>query len=205
MQRLELSTQADGVLKSAAKALLAGGVAIFPTDTVYGIGALPQHSAALERIYKLKDRPLGMPLPLLISDIAQVRTISSFESESLHLLAKAFWPGPLTLVLPDASKPSNSFVAQDGTIAVRSPDHAFIQSLCKLVGPIAATSANLHGEPTPLQISGMPKAFEAVDLMIDGGECSYGAASTILDLSKERIEVLREGPITKDAILSALR
>ena len=72
------------------KALLAGGVAIFPTDTVYGIGALPQYSAALHRIYKLKDRPLGMPLPLLISDIAQVRTISSFESESLHLLAKAF-------------------------------------------------------------------------------------------------------------------
>ena len=67
MQRLELSTQADGVLESAAKALLAGGVAIFPTDTVYGIGALPQHSAALERIYKLKDRPLGMPLPLLLS------------------------------------------------------------------------------------------------------------------------------------------
>ena len=96
MQRLELSTQADGALESAAKALLAGGVAIFPTDTVYGIGALPQHSAALHRIYKLKDRPLGMPLPLLISDITQVRTVSSFESESLHLLAKAFWPGPLT-------------------------------------------------------------------------------------------------------------
>ena len=88
---------------------------------------------------------------------------------------------------------------------MRSPDHAFIQSLCKLVGPIAATSANLHGEPTPLQISGMPKAFEAVDLMIDGGECSYGAASTILDLSKECIEVLREGPISKDTILSALK
>ena len=130
MQRLELSIQADGVLESAAKALLAGGVAIFPTDTVYGIGALPQYSAALEQIYKLKDRPLGMPLPLLISDIAQVRTVSSFESESLHLLTKAFWPGPLTLVLPDASSALNSFVAQDGTIAVRSPDHAFIRSLC---------------------------------------------------------------------------
>ena len=205
MQRLDLSSQVDDVVASATEVLLAGGVVIFPTDTVYGIGALPWHSEALNRIYVLKERPLGMPLPLLLSDISQIGTLTSFESESLRLLATAFWPGPLTLVLPDASEVTNSFVAEDGTIAVRSPDHHFVQSLCKVVGPIAATSANLHGEPTALRISGMPKSFEAVDLMIDGGECSYGAASTILDLSKERIEVLREGPITKDAILSALR
>ena len=204
MQRLELSSEDGGVLASAAEVLLAGGVAIFPTDTVYGMGALPRYSEALKRIYEMKDRPLGMPLPLLLSDISQVGTVSSFDSESLRTLATAFWPGPLTLVLPDAVEASNNFVAQDGTIAVRSPDHGFIQSLCKVVGPIAATSANLHGEPTPLRISGMPKAFEAVDLMIDGGECAYGSASTILDLSKERVEVLREGPITKDSILSVL-
>ena len=202
MQRLELSFQDDGVLVSAAEILLAGGVAIFPTDTVYGMGALPRYSDALNRIYELKDRPLGMPLPLLLSDISQVGTVSSFKSESLRTLATAFWPGPLTLVLPDAIEASNNFVAQDGTIAVRSPNHGFIQSLCKVVGPIAATSANLHGEPTPLRISGMDKNFETVEPMIDGGECHHGSASTILYLSKERVEVLRGGPIPKDSILS---
>ncbi len=205
MQRLELSSQTDGVLAKAAEVLLEGGVIIFPTDTVYGIGALPRYSESLNLIYELKARPQGMPLPLLLSDMSQVETVSSFKSESLRLLATAFWPGPLTLVLPDAVESSNSFVAQDGTIAVRSPDHDFIQSLCKVVGPIAATSANLHGEPTPIRTSGMPKAFEAVDLMIDGGECSYGSASTIADLSREHVEVLREGPITKDLILSVLK
>ena len=205
MERVNISTETGDALATTAKVLQAGGVVIFPTDTVYGIGALPQYPKALKRIFKLKDRPLGMALPLLISDISQVGTITTFESEKMLLLAKTFWPGPLTLVLPNDVDASNGLVSQDGTIAVRSPDHDFIQTLCKVVGPIATTSANLHGEPTPLRISEMPKSFDGVDLMIDGGECSYGAASTILDLSKEHIEVLREGPISKDLILSVLK
>lgn len=204
MGRIEIKLSDESSLKLASEALMAGAIAIFPTDTVYGIGALPQSTAAINRIFSLKQRPLDMPLPLLIGDINQVELVSNFQERKMRALAEKFWPGALTLILPDVSPEIDDLIQKDGTIAVRCPDHGYIRNLCSLVGPIATTSANLHGEPTPLLTSEMPKEFEAVDLIIDGGQCSHGTASTIIDLSGDKPNIIRTGPIPEEEILATL-
>ena len=204
MGKIDLSSETDTALIEATNVLESGGVVIFPTDTVYGIGALPKFSDALERIYAIKKRPQEMSLPLLLSDMTQVSDCSTFNGQELQTLAKVFWPGPLTLILPDVLEHMNELLTQDGTVAVRSPDHDFIRGLCAKVGPIAATSANIHGQPTPLRISEMPESFDSADLIIDGGECSYGTASTIIELGNGTPKVIREGPIPEADVLSAL-
>ena len=204
MGKIDLSSETDTALIEATNVLESGGVVIFPTDTVYGIGALPKFSDALERIYAIKKRPQEMSLPLLLSDMTQVNDCSTFNGQELQTLVKVFWPGPLTLILPDVLEHMNELLTQNGTVAVRSPDHDFVRGLCAKVGPIATTSANIHGQPTPLRISEMPESFDNADLIIDGGECSYGTASTIIELGNGTPKVIREGPIPEADVLSAL-
>ena len=204
MEIIDLSKSRAHALKNSADTLLAGGVVIFPTDTVYGIGALPKFPSAINKIFELKKRPTTMPLPLLLSDENQINEISSHDSPAMTKLVDAFWPGPSTLILPDVLSDFCHSADEEETIAVRCPNHDFIRELISRTGPLATTSANLHGKPTPVALQEIAELFQEVEVGIDGGECDHGAASTIVDLSKANPEVIREGPISETQILQLL-
>ncbi len=191
--------------QSAAKRILSiGGVVVFPTDTVYGVFSLPDKEIALEKIYSLKMRPRSMPLPLLISDVGQLPLVSSFESQNLSSLVQSFWPGPLTVVLPNALSAMSLVSSDEGTIAVRCPNNDFVRGVAKDLGPLAATSANLHGEPTLENAIEIVDMLPDVDLVVDGGTLKGGLASTLVDLSQPDPVILREGPVTSEMVFKSL-
>src|SRR5579885_325333 len=157
----------------AVRALAQGMPIGIPTDTVYGLAVDPFRPGATDRIFAAKRRPRDVSLPLLVSGVDQALSVSSSVPElSLELMA-AYWPGPLTLVLPVRPGLGADLGDDDLTVGVRSPDHAVPQALCAASGPLATTSANRHGEP-PLSTAGeVADAFgEAVPVVLDGGICT---------------------------------
>jgi L-threonylcarbamoyladenylate synthase len=201
MEFVTFSGDLQRVKSAAIDSLIAGGVVVLPTDTVYGVFALPRNKAAIKKIFSLKRRPDSMPLPLLIADIDQLPIVSSYESQKLTSLLQAFWPGPLTVVLPNPSLEMSMVVSEMGTIAVRCPDNSLIREIAQVLGPLAATSANVHGEPTPESATEIAKELADIDLVVDGGVLKGGLASTLVDLSRADTVILREGPIKSEAIL----
>jgi len=178
------------------KILKEGGVIAFPTDTVYGLGADAFNLKAVERVYEIKNRPEHLPLPLLISDIAQLTTVAEPAFGTVWFLAKRFWPGGLTLVLPKMV--SLSFhLAKGSTVAVRIPNHPVCLALIARLGrPIVGTSANISGKTSALTAYKVRQQLgDKVDLIIDGGRCPGGNESTIVDLTHEAPMILREGII----------
>ena len=178
-------------LDSAEAALQGGDAVVLPTDTVYGLAALPEFVDVLRA---LKGRPESMPIAVLVDSIAQARTLVALPAAA-ERVAAAFWPGPLTLVLPTTDRSS--------TLGVRCPDDEFVRSLAARVGPLSVTSANRHGEPTP------PTAAEAaaslagpVGVVIDDGPRT-GVASTVVDVCDDTLTILREGPISAEQIRAA--
>ena len=196
METINLSKNQEKAIQRSAETLLSGGIVIFPTDTVYGIGALPTFPSAIKQIFKLKNRPTSMPLPLLLSEAKQISSVSSYRSQTMDQLTEMFWPGPLPLIVPDVMPAISKSLNGQETIAVRCPNHDIVRELVTRTGPVATTSANLHGQPTALTLAEIAKSFEAVELGIDDGECVHGTASTILDLAKPYPEILRQGPIS---------
>lgn len=175
-------------LARAAAALQAGSAVVLPTDTVYGVGTLLPFGAVL---YELKGRPESVPIAVLVTSAAQASVLVDLSGVG-DRLASAFWPGPLTIVVPR--------VDGTGTLGVRCPAHPFVLALAAQVGPLAVTSANRHGEPTP------PTAAEAataligdVALVVDGGPCE-GVASTVVDATRTPLRVLRQGGITEEQV-----
>lgn len=167
--------------KKAKDILNAGGVIIFPTETVYGIAALASNEKGIKRIYEIKKRPSDKPLQILIADFKQVEMLASEISIKARELMKKYWPGPLTLVFKGKS---------GGSVGIRMPKHDLLLKLIKETGPLAATSANLSGEPDPTSADQVK--IEA-DLLIDGGKCKLGEASTVVDVSVDPPLILREG------------
>lgn len=179
-------------LDAAETALRAGGAVVLPTDTVYGIAALPGREDVLSA---LKGRPASMPIAVLVGDTDQAASLGVLD-DAARRLADRFWPGPLTLVVAahDAA----------GTIGIRCPDHDFVRALAARVGPLPTTSANRHGEPTP------PTAAEAAAaltgspaVVVDGGRCG-GVASTVVDTTMSPPTILRAGAVPGAVIEAAL-
>lgn len=187
----------DEVLHEAAAALAAGEPVIVPTDTVYGIAVVATDPAATARLFAIKQRPSQAALPVLATDADQAFSLCGDVPDLARRLAERHWPGGLTLVLP--RRPGLDLDLggiDDGTIGVRVPDHDVPVALAALVGPLAATSANLHGQPTPETAAGVVEQLgDAVRVVVDGGTCS-GAASTVVAVSAGGdLTVLREGRI----------
>ena len=178
-----------------------GGVVAFPTDTVYGLGASIEDSRALERVYSLKGRPSNRPLPLLLAKTSQINEVA-YVPQIAWQLAYRFLPGALTIVLPKKATVSDLVTAGSATVAVRVPDHQVPQTLVEGLGaPIVGTSANLSGRPAALTAGEVFAQFDArIDLVIDGGPCSGGGESTIIDLSGEKPRILREGALSVEKI-----
>ena len=175
----------------AESALRAGQAIVVPTDTVYGLAALP---SATEALYSLKGRPDSVPIAVLVDSLDQASSVVEMAGVAGRL-ARAFWPGPLTIVRPRLDG--------EGTLAVRCPDHVFLHLLARRVGPLAVTSANRHGEPTPPEARAAAASLTGdVVLVIDGGPC-HGTASTVVDATGPELTIVRAGPITEENIRAA--
>ncbi len=186
------------VIRRAAEVIRAGGLVAFPTETVYGLGANGLDSAAVARIFEAKGRPATNPVILHVSEGAEVLNVAANWPETAGKLAARFWPGPLTLVVPKADRVPGIVTAGGPTVAVRCPNHPVARALIREAGvPIAAPSANRSTELSPTRAEHVLKSLNGgIDLLLDGGPCSGGLESTVVDVTGEVPRLLRPGLIT---------
>lgn len=198
MKIVEISPQKPDKkkIKEAAEIIKKGGVVIFPTDTVYGIGASAFNAEAANRIYKIKGREKKKPLILFIGYKKDLHNFVTGVTEKGYGFVKKFWPGPLTLIFKTSKKIPPWLKDERGTMGVRIPDHPVPLALVRNSGPMATTSANISGYKSAKKTGNIPKRLlEEVDLVMDGGSVPVGKESTILDLTREPFMVLRKGAI----------
>ena len=191
---------------SAAEIICAGGLVAVPTETVYGLAGNGMDEKAVEKIYEVKGRPAIKPLSLMVASPEEIGRYAVDVPEAAKALAEKFWPGPLTIVLKANSDIPEIVRAGGDTIGLRCPDHALTLKALREAGvPFAAPSANLSGAPSPKTAGDVLKVFDGViDAVIDGGACTLGRESTILDMSKKPYRVLRQGALPEESILDAL-
>jgi L-threonylcarbamoyladenylate synthase len=193
-------------IEKGVKILQKGGVIAFPTDTVYGLGADASNATAVERIYQIKNRPKHRQFPLLIADVKELTLLVDPIPEIAWFLARRFWPGGLTLVLPKKdSMPVH--LAAGPTIAVRVPDHLVCRAIIQQVeNPIIGTSANISEQPAALTAEEAEQQLGAkIDYIINGGRCPGGKESTVVDVTRESPIVMRQGIIPSDEIDEAYK
>ncbi len=190
---------------AAVRVLRAGGLVAFPTDTVYGVGALVFDERAVQSIYDAKDRPDDKAIPVLLGDAADLPQVALDLNETAETLAEAFWPGPLTIVVRKQPTVPRSVSATD-TVGVRVPDHEMARRLLIAAGPMAVTSANLSSRPSPDSAAGVLEQLGGrIGLIIDGGATPGGVPSTVVDCTQSEPTILREGPITLEKIRQVLK
>jgi L-threonylcarbamoyladenylate synthase len=191
-------------LPHAVDVLKNGGIIAFPTDTVYGLAALPNLGESVDGLYIVKGRNRERSIALLLSSYTELAKVTVNISEVVKRLAEKFWPGPLTVIVPrHPSIPTN--LAHDNSIGVRVPDHPVALALLRLTGPLAVTSANLSGKDTTVTAQEVLKQLKGrFHLIIDGGTVPAGKPSTVLDCTGAVPVILRDGPITQEAIAAAL-
>jgi L-threonylcarbamoyladenylate synthase len=196
--KVALETPEPDVIRRAADILRAGGLVAFPTETVYGLGANGLDSAAVARIFEAKGRPATNPVILHVSDASEALNVAANWPVTAEMLARQFWPGPLTLVVPKADKVPPIVTAGGPTVAVRCPNHPVAQALIRAAGvPIAAPSANRSTELSPTRAEHVLKSLNGrIDMILDGGACSGGLESTVVDVTGETPHLLRPGLIT---------
>lgn len=193
-------------INQVAEILKQGGIVVFPTETVYGIGADCFNSEAVERIYEIKNRPREKAISVLISNLEMVNDLAIDISKEERKIMEKFFPGPLTIILKKSNKVSNIVTAGKDTVGVRMPENEIALKLIELVGkPLATPSANLSGEPSGIELNQIMKSFgEKVDYYIDGGKSKLAMPSTIVKVENGKIHILREGVITKEDIEKVL-
>jgi L-threonylcarbamoyladenylate synthase len=186
-------------LARAMEVLRAGGLVVLPTDTVYGVAAHALLPAAVARLYDAKGRSAEKAIPLLLADVDGLRQVASTVPPAAWALARRFWPGALSLVVPRSPYVPDVVTGGGDTVAVRVPDHPVPRALIRrLACPLAATSANRSGEPAPVTAREAQVALaDWVALVLDGGPCPGGLASTVLDLTASPPRVLRPGPLSE--------
>jgi L-threonylcarbamoyladenylate synthase len=185
---------------AAAEVLRAGGVVVVPTDTVYGLAARPEDADAVREIYRLKDRPQGMPLPVLAASLEQVHSLGVDVTDAASALAERWWPGPLTLAFGFGPGARPEWLAGRDEVAVRIPDHDFVRDLLQTTGVLLVTSANPHGTPTPRAAADVAASLgHAVDLIVDDGELTE-VPSTLVNVRAAEAAVEREGAIARAEI-----
>jgi L-threonylcarbamoyladenylate synthase len=188
----------------AAEMLRAGALIVLPTDTVYGVASLLEEEA-IGRIYAAKKRPTDRAIPVLLADQSEVLQVASEFPEAARRLAEAFWPGPLTMVLPkrDDLPPNLSLLP---TVGVRVPGYAPSRAIIAAAGgALAVTSANRSDQPPACTIQACIRYLsDAVALYLDGGTCPGGVASTVVAFEDDHLRVVRKGPISEASLLDAL-
>ena len=199
-----LSAASSDVIIRALEILHGGGLVAFPTDTVYGVGALAFDGKAVESIYTAKDRPIEKAIPILIGEVQDFDEVATDISHMARELAVRFWPGPLTILVPKKPGLPES-VSATSTVGVRVPDHEIARALLRAAGPMAVTSANLSSRASPTTAEEVLAQLDGrIELIIDGGKTPGGVPSTLVDCTGDEIKVLREGPITEEELRSVL-
>ena len=193
-------------LDTAVHLLRGGGVVAIPTDTLYGLTAAASDVGAVKRLYQIKGRPATMAVPLLIADESQLDAYSACVSEAARKLARAFFPGALTLVVPKGGLVLDIVSGGGDSIALRVPDHPVPREIVRqLGGAITGTSANRSGAASPTTAQDVRSQLGAeVDLIVDGGECRGGVASTVVDVTGPLPMILRQGSVSKEELEAAL-
>lgn len=197
-----LSADAPGAIERAVQILARGQPIAFPTDTVYGVGAHALLPGAVARLFLVKERPLGLAVPLLLADAACMDGVCLDIPPVAWDLARSFWPGALSLILHRAPVVPDVVTAGGPTVAVRVPDHVLVRAVCHRLGaPLAATSANLHGLPDAVTAQDACAYFTGrIPLVLDGGPSRGGVASTLLDLTVVPPVIRRRGPVTAEQL-----
>lgn len=193
-------------IELAAKIIKDGGIVALPTETVYGIAANALDENAAAKIFKAKGRPADNPLIVHVESLEQVYDLVSDFPDDAHLLARKFWPGPLTIVLPKSNKIPGIVSAGLSTVAIRMPSNPVISAVIRASGlPLAAPSANLSGKPSPTSAAHCIADLSGkVDLIIDGGACDVGVESTVITLASDPPRLLRPGMVTLEQLRAAL-
>jgi len=198
------SATSPNTIQQALDVLNHGGLVAFPTDTVYGVGTLVFNGPAVESIYTAKDRPIEKAIPVLIADLEDMEKVGMDIPEFAYRLAARFWPGPITCVIPKKPTLPKS-VSATSTVGVRVPDHEVARALLRAAGPMAVTSANISGQPSPSTADDVfAQLGGRIELIIDGGKTPGGVPSTVIDCTGKDLEILREGPISLEEIRSKL-
>jgi len=204
VETIVLSAFSEGSIESALQALRAGQLVAFPTDTVYGLGALAFVSDAVQSIFLAKSRPPEKAIPILLGRAEDLSLVARDVPEMARRLGARFWPGPLTII---TTKNPNvpAAVSSTATVAVRVPDHAAALALLRAAGPMAVTSANLSGQADPTTAGDvLAQLGGRISIILDGGETPGGIPSTIVDCLHGEPEIVRAGPLSLEVLKAAL-
>jgi L-threonylcarbamoyladenylate synthase len=205
MKTLILPVQDLQALRRALEVLESGGLVAFPTDTVYGVGAKAFDRVAVESIYTVKGRSVEKAIPVLIGNIDDLLKVAVAVPEIAFRLAAHFWPGPLTLVIPKHPDLPEA-VSSGPTVGVRIPNHPAARALLRLAGPMAVTSANISGQPSPTTAQEVfTQLGGRIALILDGGTTPGGVPSTVVDCAGWEAHILRAGPIPQREILEIIK
>jgi len=196
----------QNVIAQAADVLRQGGLVAYPTDTLYGLAVDPRRDDAVERLYAAKGREVAMAIPLIASSLEQAQEAALFGEHELRL-ARAFWPGPLTIVLPPRDGFSRKLLGAGTTIAVRVPAHAVPRALAaEFAFCITATSVNRTGHPSAVSGADAASALgDAIDLLLDGGPTVGGLPSTIVEMAPTGPRLVRAGAVAWERVLESLQ
>lgn len=192
-------------MRLAKKAIAAGNLVVVPTDTVYGVGADAFNAAAVQKLLDAKGRGRQSPPPVLIPNMDSLYALADSVSEIALKLANEFWPGPLTMIVRAQPSLHWDLGETKGTVALRVPNNKWTKALLEETGPLAVSSANLTGKPAALNAT---EAFdylgESVATYLDGGQAEIGEASTIVDLTGEKVRIVREGAVPRTELAKLL-
>jgi L-threonylcarbamoyladenylate synthase len=196
----------EAAVRRATQLLRAGEVVVLPTETVYGLAANALNPNAVLKIFEIKQRPERNPVIVHVASLEMARACASAWPSSAERLAGAFWPGPLTLVLPRAREIPDSVTAGGDTVGIRWPGHPFIQAVIRSCGfPLAAPSANVSNQVSPTRAGHVQRTLGGrVPLIIDGGQAQVGIESTVVDVTANPARILRPGMIHEDSLRAAL-
>jgi L-threonylcarbamoyladenylate synthase len=185
-------------------ALRKGGLVVYPTETLYGLGANALDEGAVKRVFIAKSRPFDMPISIAVSDMQMIETVAVLDATSRKLVQN-FMPGPITLVLKKKPKVPDLVTAATDEVGIRIPDHPLALKIIQKFGPITSTSANLHSHPDPVNLKNTVKEMgESVSVYLDCGSTKLGRHSTIIAVHDGEIEVIRQGVIPIKQIEAAL-
>jgi len=201
---LDISLDPEAAIEAAAEAVADGNCIVLPTDTVYGIGANAFDPDAVQRLLHAKQRGRDMPPPVLVADLLALRTLVAELTAEIEAVAKAFWPGALTVIVVAQPNLRLDLGERGQTVAVRIPDHDFTRALLRATGPLAVSSANVSGEPAATTAAEAEAQLgRAVEIYLDGGPAGDQVPSTILDLTGPA-RILREGRISRAELAKVL-
>ena len=193
-------------MTAAVSALKRGEVIVFPTETLYGLGADALNFSAVEKVFHLKGRDPNNPFPVLVADLAMVDSLVAAISPLAKLLMTRYWPGPLTLVLPARTEIPRALVNSRGGIGVRLSSQPLATELVRLLGhPLTGTSANPSGQPGAQTVVQAKNYFsEKISVYVDGGALHSRTGSTVAAIEKDRLRIIRDGEISREALADAV-